>query len=192
MTRHSESVSDVFCDNVWSELSSQHTSLNGITESFRRRGRSVVKLLSLVFFAAYCQWHNIILAEWLHSTDIRAQSQFSDCDDIGWDQSKPISLMSVVSSLAWSLLGAMQRCTVAPLSGGRGLLWSGQGWQYISHHNGRTHLHLLPHYPVTIQLGPCINKWQVTPSNIGTGIKYWTIMWLFLDLGFFYAMVSDA
>ena len=41
-------------------------------------GRSVVNLLSLVFFAAYCQWHNIILTEWLHSTDIRAPSYFSD------------------------------------------------------------------------------------------------------------------
>ena len=55
-------------DNVWTEESSQHTSLNGITapECFRRRRekrRSVVNLLSLVFFAAYCQGHNIILTE---------------------------------------------------------------------------------------------------------------------------------
>ena len=34
-------VSDVFCDNVWTEQSSQHTSLNGITVAESFRGREV-------------------------------------------------------------------------------------------------------------------------------------------------------
>ncbi len=65
-------------------------------------GRSVVNLLSLVFFAAYCQWHNIILAEWLHFTDIRAESTllFSDFWWFVQIRANQYPLMSVVPSLA--------------------------------------------------------------------------------------------
>ena len=104
-------------------------------------GRSVVNLLSLVFFAAYCQWHNIILTEWLHSTDIRAPSYFLISDDMMADQSKPIS--TDVSSLQSGLVTALGNAGMhggSIIRGGGGLLWSAQLWQYISHHNGPAHI----------------------------------------------------
>ena len=142
-------------------------------------GRSVVNLLSLVFFAAYCQWHNIILAEWLHFTDIRAESTllFSDFWWFVQIRANQYPLMSVVPSLAGHGSG---RCRDA-----RWLHYRGRGG-YCGHQASSDNTFLITmaaHICIYYLIIPSqygINKWQVTAINIGTGIKYcYTVMALF-------------
>ena len=150
-------------------------------------GRSVVNLLSLVFFAAYCQWHNIILAEWLHSTDIRAQSQSSDFWFWWyWPVSEQTNIPDV-SSLQSGLVTARGDAGMhgGSIIGGGG--YCGQA---------RLTIHFSSQWPHTFAfitslsrhntIGARLNKWQVTPINIGTAIKYWTVMALFRSVSLRY------
>ena len=147
----------------------------------------MVNLLSLVFFAAYCQWHNIILAEWLHSTDIRAQSQFSDFWFWWyWPVSEQTNIPDV-SSLQFGLVTARGD---AGMHGGSIIGGGGYCGQAGADNTFLITMaaHICIYYLIipSQYKGLCINKWQVTPINIGTAIKYWTVTALFRSVSLQY------